>query len=142
MPIPTGVLRLLKFQQTEGESRTCSICGAPLAHLTDGYKSIDKCLQCGYAHAATGSISEQGKHDFVINVNTVDAKSNAPMKKGFIELYQPLDEQLFNALISAGRDAKKARDEVARDLDLKDDNLEYFEMKINFLGGSDGGDDL
>jgi len=130
MPIPTSILHLLKYVNTEGASRVCPICGSQMEHLTDGFEAINKCFQCGFSNKPTGDISEQHKYDHTITIVTAFLQ-----KKGFFELYQPLDEKLFNSLISAGRDIETARNEVIRDLDLKGEALEYFKSKVNFLGG-------
>jgi hypothetical protein len=103
-----------------------------MVHLTDGYTCVEKCLKCGYAHKPVGDILHQNKHDYVLNVTVL---SSLKVKQAQVDLYQPVDEQLYNAIISSGKDSEEARKEVIRDLDLKDENLEYFNMKIDYLGG-------
>lgn len=126
------ILKVIKYQPTDGEGRSCAVCGAPMAHLTNGFDQIDKCIQCGYSFRPTGNISEQHAYDFKFTITT--ATSN---KKAFFEIYQPLDELLFNSLISAGRNPKEARVEIIVDLGLKDESLEYFNQKLNFLGDAE-----
>jgi hypothetical protein len=129
MPIPDGLLDILKYVRTDGVSRACPICGAPMEHITDGLNAINKCFQCGFSEKPTGDVSDQHKYDHTITIVTAFLQ-----KQGFFELYQPLDEKLFNSLISAGRDTETARKEVIRDLDLKGEALEYFNSKVDFLG--------
>lgn len=129
MPIPTTVLNLLKYVNTEGESRTCPVCGHSLLHISDGLEVINKCLRCGFSGKPSGDISDQHKYDRTITIVTAFLQ-----KKGFFELYQPLDEKLFNTLISAGRSLEEAKNEVIRDLNLEGESLEYFISKVDFLG--------
>lgn len=127
---PTGIANLLKYVKTEGPSRTCSVCGSPMVHLTDSYKTVNKCMSCGYSMVPEGDISGQHKFDMPVSITIV----NAIDKKAFFESYQPLDEQLYNALIANGRDPEKAKEEVIMDLGLHGDQREYFDTKLQYLG--------
>jgi len=128
MPIPT-VIQLLKQLSTEGSSRTCPVCGKPVAHMTDGHQYLDKCIACGYSHTPTGDISDQRKYDYSLSIVQATLQ-----KAGYYELHQPLEEQLYNKLMSAGRTPEEAVKEIITDLQLDDTEADYFKGKLDFLG--------
>jgi len=130
MGIPTGIQKLLKYIPSEEASRTCPVCGSQMTHYNDGNKSLSKCVQCGYSHAPIGSLSAQNQYDMAVNVTVL----NSADKKAFFVTQQPLDEQLYNGLISHGRTPEEAKKEIIRDLNLEGDALEYFENKLDYLG--------
>lgn len=88
-------------------------------------------MQCGYSQKPVGDISDQHKFDGALTITVINAAHN---KKAFFETYQPLDEQLYNSLISAGRSPQEAHKEVILDLGLDDAAKEYFDSKVNYLG--------
>lgn len=128
MPIPK-FLRMIDFLKDNGASGTCPVCAMRMEHISDGIKYLDKCLRCGYSYVPQGNISDQRKHDFSITI--VQA---ALQKQGYYELYQPIEEQLFNHLITAGRSATEAISEITRDLSLSDSDVAYFKEKLKFFG--------
>ena len=130
MPIPT-IFKLLKHLPTEGGSRACPVCGKPVSHISDGIRFLDKCMSksCGYSHIPTGDIIDQRKYDYSFNL--VQA---ALQKAGYFELHQPIEEQLYNKLMVAGRTPEEAIREIITDLQMSADEAEYFKNKLDFLG--------
>lgn len=128
MPIPK-FLNMMKFLKTDGESGVCPVCAMRMSHISDGDKYLDKCLRCGYSYVPQGDITEQRRHDYRITI--VQA---ALQKKGYYELSRPIEEILFNELITAGRSVDEAVTEMAKDLDLSAEDIKYFKEKLNFMG--------
>jgi len=121
----------MKHLHTEGPCRTCALCGSPMRPYTDHIKFLLKCTNkdCGYSYQTTGSIADQRKFDFKVKI--VQA---VLQKAGYYELYQPLEELLYNDLIRLGKDPEKAVEEVIRDLKMSEQEAEYFRNKIRNLG--------
>ena len=128
MPIP-DILKLVKHLPIEPSSRTCPVCSKLMTHMTDGFKYLDKCLSCGYSHMPTGDINDQRRFDY--NFTIVQA---ALQKAGYYELHQPIEEQLYNKLMTAERTPEEAINEVISDLQLSENDADYFKEKLNFLG--------
>jgi hypothetical protein len=83
--------------------------------MTDGLTDLNKCLKCGYSKRTVHIASFTEKFLY---------------KKGYYELYQPLDEHLYNILRETGKDERTAKLEVKRDLGLTDEKADYFDRKV------------
>ena len=57
------------------------------------------------------------------------------VKRGWFELYQPIDELLFNILVAQDWPTEDAVKQVVRDLNMDKNTQSYFYKKIKFLDG-------
>jgi Zn ribbon nucleic-acid-binding protein len=125
MPIPN--LNIIKYKKVEDEGRTCPVCNAQLMYFSDEFKSLFKCFNCGYSRRAESHISGQTPYDFPLLL--VGSLS----KLGWFELRQPIDEQLYNALITKEWLPEDAISAVIKDLELMPEEAQYFIQKVKFL---------
>lgn len=131
MPFP--LLHIIKYISPEDEGRICPICGYQLKQFSDGIKKLVKCLNCGYNKLIESNIGGQSRYDLpIILVSSFDTK-------GWYELYQPIDEKLYNTLIEYDWEPEEAVNAVIKDLDLSDAEIKYFMEKIKFLEGTEDG---
>lgn len=113
-----------EYRHTEYHSRSCPVCVSPMIHMSDGTISISKCLVCGYSKRPTGSISDAHFYDRPVLASFLE-------KKGYYELYTPLDEGLYNALYSRGWEKQEIIYQVVNDLHLAGEALDYFLRKVD-----------
>jgi len=130
-PIGPGSLGLIQYLRQEDTGRNCPICSAQMMFLQDGYRGIHKCLECGYSKLSTNDIAGQHKYDLPITITL----SALLARKGWFEIYQPLDEQLYNVLIERKWSPEQAVDQVIRDLRMDENGKKYFLNKVDFLRG-------
>lgn len=112
-----------EYRRTEYYTRSCPICFSPMTYMTDGTNSISKCFICGYSFKPTGTINDAHFYDRPVLASFLE-------KKGYYELYVPLDEALYNALYSRGWEKPEIIYQVITDLDLTGDALDYFLRKV------------
>lgn len=112
-----------EYRHTEYISRSCPVCMATMSFMSDGTLSLAKCLNCGYSKRPTGTISDAHFYDRPVLASFLE-------KKGYYELYTPLDEGLYNALYSRGWDKKEIIYQVIQDLRLTGEALDYFLRKV------------
>ena len=117
------------YLETQGLSRTCCVCFAPVIAMEDKLKRVVKCLHCGYSPKETGSISDQGYYNFPVMAFT----TRKIRKDAYYELVDNVENSLFNVLIEVGWNKQEAVNSIAKDLDLKGEQLESFLRKVNGL---------
>lgn len=126
MPFPD--LSAIRYQKMEDESRNCPVCGKQLAKRSDLTRTVVKCLNCGYSRKMQSGMEGMHRYD-----QPVMLISEAATKRAWFELYQPLDEQLYNMLIDAEWTPESAATSVMKDLEMSNDETQYFMDKLQFL---------
>ena len=132
MPFPD--INRITYQKVEDEGRTCPICGAQMKKLSDGYKSIIKCYECGYSRKFNVN-DLGGQHRYDQPVMLVGS-----VKTSWFELFQSLDEALYNSLVDRDYTPEEAASAVIKDLEMNNDETKYFMDKLQFLETVDSND--
>lgn len=129
MPVPN--LSIIKYLSKEDQGRTCPCCSVQIALISDGLKGIYKCFNCGYSRLS-GQVPG-GQHAYDVAIMLANRGQEFLLKRGWFEIYQPIDELLFNVLLAQDWPAGEAVDQVVRDLNMDKDAQSYFLKKVKFL---------
>jgi len=129
MPIPN--LSIIKYINREDQGRTCPVCSCQIMLISDGLKGLFKCFNCGYSRLSGQNIGGQHAYDNPIMI--ASHTDTFLLKRGWFEIYQPIDELLFNILTAQEWSTEDAVNQVVRDLNMDKDVKSYFLKKIKFL---------
>ena len=116
------------YRHTEYDSRICLVCSSPMTHFSDGFISLSKCIICGYTHKPSGMLKDQHFYDRPILASGLATYLE---KKGYYEMYTPLDESIYNALYTQGWEKTEITYQVINDLQLRGEPLDYFLRKVD-----------
>ena len=131
MPFPH--VEIIKYLPREDQGRTCPICSSQVALISDGLKGLYKCMNCGYSRLSGQNIP--GQHAYDLPIMLAHTTNEFLVKRGWFELYQPIDELLFNILVAQDWPTEDAVKQVVRDLNMDKNTQSYFYKKIKFLDG-------
>jgi hypothetical protein len=103
-------------------TRICPVCTATMLYLTDGHRGLVKCIKCKYSS---------------LEIHSKTLTEKFLLRKGYYEMYQPLDEHLYNILVENGFAKADAAEQVARDLGMGRGSLDTFLNKVERLDNVD-----
>ena len=110
-------LSIITYLKQDDQGRTCPVCQAQLGFVTDGFAKLYKCVHCGYANLIKRNL--EGQHTYDLPISLADSRADRYLiKKGWFEMYQPIDEMLFNMLTGQDWTTEDAVKQVIRDLKM------------------------